>query len=886
MALTRFWAKTGEGWKDLPEADRRYHPLLYHLLDVAAVTETIWDEALARTVRQRLETALGPDARKTVIYLAAMHDLGKASPGFQGQVPELGRPLQLRFDRILSDVGHGVITTRLLCDDPFLRLSPTVLAGITGGHHGSFPRSEGLGLGATTLGDKGWRLAREALAATVRAALGIERALGADQAELIDPGAVPLLAGLISVADWIGSNQDHFPCDTMPGGEAELPASAYWTIARSHAREALEVLGWLPAVTFAPEVPFDVLFPQFPPNELQQVVARLAAQQRGPYLMIVEAPMGQGKTEAAFLATDHALSRRFARGAYVAMPTQATSNAMFERFYSGYLKDRGHQGRLNLQLVHGDALLALTGAKDGEVSDYQVHGADADAASWFSARKRPLLAPFGVGTIDQSLLSVLQTRHWFVRLFGLASKVVVFDEVHAYDTYMTTILERLLHWLSEMDCTVILLSATLPAAQRQALVEAYSGRCDLEHVPYPRVTICSQRRYPDRRAGAAPESTPVPVGTGYHLALSQVRTDLADLARTLAERLTAGGCAAVICNTVNRAIEVHDYLKGHLADTECLLFHARTLTMWRRERERQVLSKFGKEEAHKQPDGTHLNPNRPERAVLVATQVIEQSLDLDFDFMISEMAPVDLLLQRAGRMHRHHRRRKAGLEAPRLVISGDMAQSGPPPESFGRGNESVYERYILLRTWLALRDRNGLCIPGDVEKLIDDVYGEAGAAPDTEWAEALATAEADMRYRQAEAAKEATKLLVSPPEPPEEMVEAFNSRLADDEDPSCDASVRAATRQGDPSVRVVLLPGGTSLTCDPGVKEVRELLDRSVSLNHKGLFAELMQREAPKEWQRNGHLRYARLVWLDSNGVAQVAQYQLSVDEEWGVRIK
>ena len=187
------------------------------------------------------------------------------------------------------------------------------------------------------------------------------------------------------------------------------------------------------------------------------------------------------------------------------MPTQATGNAMFGRVLNDYLKRRGHQGKLNLQLVHGDALLAQTAeVSEGEIPEFNPEDigdeGDVEAQSWFTAKKRPLLAPFGVGTIDQSLLSVLQTKHWFVRLFGLAGKVVIFDEVHAYDAYMSTILERLLHWLAEVDCTVILLSATLPEAKRRALAKAYSGRDDGEGKRYPRITLARPRHYPDAEA--------------------------------------------------------------------------------------------------------------------------------------------------------------------------------------------------------------------------------------------------------------------------------------------------------------------------------------------------------------------------------------------------
>ena len=315
-----------------------------------------------------------------------------------------------------------------------------------------FPRSdESLKVGKDTLGDSDWDTARqkliEELAQTVK--FDLERP-AQRKSEITDPAVVPILAGFIFVVDWIGSNQDYFACAAECGTSFGVSAAEYWTKAQDQARKALATLSWVPAVSFAAEAPFNAVFSGFVANSLQEAAIESASKQTSPYLMNIEAPMGQGKTEAALYAADMAMSRGFARGMYIAMPTQATGNAMFTRVLDDYLKKRGHRGKLNLQLVHGDALLARMGElKEGDITEFRPksigYDGDPEAQSWFAAKKRPLLAPFGVGTIDQSLLSVLQTKHWFVRLFGLAGKVVIFDEVHAYDAYMSTILERLLH---------------------------------------------------------------------------------------------------------------------------------------------------------------------------------------------------------------------------------------------------------------------------------------------------------------------------------------------------------------------------------------------------------------------------------------------------------
>lgn len=887
--LPQFWAKTARDGTARNQVDSRYHPLMFHMLDVAAVAQLVWDHCLTPQLRNRLECSLRTDARTEIAFLSGAHDLGKASPGFQKKVAELSQLCGLPLSPNDQDRPHGFISAHILKEVTSPSAASAVLGQIAGGHHGVFPRSLELRMGRDTLGNNSWKTAQQQVLQELANTLGYDLSHAAQCArEVTDPAIVPILAGFVSVVDWIGSDQESFPCAAEYGTPVHTSTKEYWTNAQAQARKALEKLGWLPAVTFAHEARFDTVFSGFTPNTLQTAAIALASKQTSPYLMIVEAPMGQGKTEASLYAADMAMCRGFARGMYIAMPTQATGNAMFKRVLDDYLRNRGHKGNLNLQLVHGDALLARM-PQEGEITEFSPNsvgdGGDVEAQSWFTAKKRPLLAPFGVGTIDQSLMSVLQTKHWFVRLFGLAGKVVIFDEVHAYDAYMSTILERLLHWLAEVDCTVILLSATLPEGKRKALAKAYSGRDDGEYRHYPRITLARPRRYPDKQADQTPACREVAVGTASQIDLHFAKTDLDSLTETIGQRLEHGGCAAVICTTVDRSIEVYEQLRDHLKNTECSLFHARTLQVWRRERELGVLSKFGR--GAKLADGTYANPNRPARAVLVATQVIEQSLDLDFDLMVSEMAPVDLLLQRCGRLHRHRRRRPTDLETPQFTVLCDAEAGGPPPESFGKRVEFVYDRYILLRTWLTLRRREKLEVPAEIEALVEEVYGELATACDVEWTAALEQARTRMLRTHNESEKAAGRLLVCQPNSPTDLIEEFNDQLADDEDPQVHKTVRAATREGDPSITIVMLPSNIALTAAPDVTEVRTLLDRSAKLSHRGIFQTLLHAgESPTEWARSAHLRHARLLRLDNRNQAAVGDYVVTVDEELGIVVE
>jgi CRISPR-associated endonuclease/helicase Cas3 len=892
----QLWAKTSREKEDISPADWRYHPLICHMLDVAAVAAVMWDHCIAQSLQEILKDSLGTYARALIVFLSGAHDLGKGSPAFQKKEPRLLPQLEkmgFRFSNNEQNRPHGFISAHVLNEFLELSTASAVIARIAGGHHGVFPRAVDLNLGRDTLGNgnRNWDKARRALLEELACVVGLDCGQATQSMNgIIRPGVVPILAGLISVADWIGSNQDFFPCLAEYDALVDIKTTDYWLIAQNRARSALEELGWLPAVRFAVEAGFETVFKGLSPNALQMRTIELVSKRISPYLMIIEAPMGEGKTEAALYAADVAMSRGFARGMYIAMPTQATSNAMFSRVLNDYLRRRGHEGRLNLQLVHGDALLASRTAapKEGEIKEFKPddgEDGDMEAQSWFTAKKRPLLAPFGVGTIDQSLLSVLQTKHWFVRLFGLAGKVVIFDEVHAYDAYMSTILERLLHWLAEVDCTVILLSATLPETKRSALISAYSGRDDLEYGRYPRITLAFPYHYPRAEAIGPDVCIDVPMGVPRTIGVRFANTDLATLAGIIKQKLEHGGCCAVVCNTVDRSIEVYRFLSDDLNDTMCVLFHARTLQMWRRMREEEVICKFGKGE--ESSDGTYMNSNRPKRAVLIATQVIEQSLDLDFDIMISEIAPVDLLLQRFGRLHRHPRRRPKGLESPQFIIACDAGPNGPPPESFGVSNEHVYDRYILLRTWLALRQREKIEVPGEIEALIETVYGVPPSIESADWEEALRQARQKAEFDQAESEKAARRLMVSEPKDPSDLVEEFNDQLVDDEDPQVHESIRAATRESDPFITVVMQPASKDYTTVSDVSEVRKLLDWSVKLSHRGIYHALVDKgESPTEWSKNVHLRHARLLWLDEQGQGTVGDYVLKVDEKLGVIIE
>lgn len=924
------------------------------MADVAAVTERLWTECVPLRTRGWIAGSLGlPEAVAGgwVTYLAGLHDLGKGSPVFQFQAPggadrvwAAGFPGHAPHAEDKAQAPHATVTQATLAEAiaPLAQLPPRLVgrfAEILGGHHGAFPKAGAtrhIRCAAVLVGGPLWRQARARLAAELAEALGV--ALDQPPTRVPDIAASLWLAGLISVADWIGSDPRFFPLAcTYTMDAAGEPAGAYMTRSRASAARALAELGWSAWRAPATVRAFADLFPHLPEPRPLQVAGNAIAQAFAapePWLAIVEAPMGEGKTELALQLVDRWRAEGLA-GGYVALPTQATSNQMFGRVRE-FLRRVYPDDVVNLHLLHGHADLS------SELQDLRREGqlllkpehVDEDepsgspspagviAAEWFTKKKHGLLAEYGVGTVDQLLLSVLQTRHGFVRLFGLAGKTVVVDEVHAYDAYMSTLLERVLEWLAALGSAVLLLSATLPAARRDRLIAAYArGRVAretandgsassspaAEPAGYPRLTLSD---------GAIVRAIPV-------IASADVRKDVAirwvsfeppalgmagsfRVGEELLAELVDGGCAVVICNTVARAQRTYAALRRSLATREpgwCELglLHARFPFNERAKREGRALEAFGKPGVGQ----------RPHRAILVSTQIVEQSLDLDFDLMVTELPPIDLLLQRLGRLHRHRVRdahRPPGLKRPTVWIGGPTLVDGAP--TFERGNELVYGAHPLLRTWLTLQTPEGrdrIQIPEEIEPLVEAVYDDRPCPDDVPApvAERWQVSRAELEGELEEEQEEAQRRWLREPTAEETLLCNLMPRPLYEDAPEFHPAHQALTRLTELTVRVVLLwrradghlafePGGPVAPAPerhtPTVREAGEFLQRSLGLSDRRIVYSLIKRDVPRGWRDSALLRDHRLVVLDADGSEvpgeSIRKWQLRLDAELGVVVE
>jgi CRISPR-associated endonuclease/helicase Cas3 len=687
------------------------------------------------------------------------------------------------------------------------------------------------------------------------------------------------LAGLTAVADWLGSDASVFTYAQTP-----VSFDTYRTCSRERAELILDRAGWQRPREATPRT-FEELFPGYVPRSLQTELATALEQTHAPCLVIIESTMGDGKTEAALLVAESLAPRAGQAGLYVGLPTQATSNQMLgrvERFL-----DSTALGRTNLHLVHGDAALS---DQYRELRLRSIHGdtaaSNVAAETWFAQSKRALLASHAVGTIDQSLMGVLQTKHSFVRLFALAGKTVVLDEVHAYDTYTSQLLDRLVAWLSCLGTTVVVLSATLPKRRRMQLIQKYGATPPTQEASYPRLTIASRNE--QARSIGTSASRP-----SQRVRMQRVDDDLEGVARALCDAIKDGGTVAWICNTVARAQTAYAAVRNHLrsqglaASVRLDLLHSRFLRKDRQAREREAERLYGPPRAAEQSA-------RPERGILIGTQVLEQSLDLDFDLMVTDLSPIDLLLQRSGRLHRHERPRPAAHTEPVLWLVMPTEQDGLPDFRKVAGVYTVKAPDVIFRTWWELRGTTHLEIPESLEMWVERVYGDAGTRPtEPELLGMLETAERNAAETRIVDWRKAEQALLFEPDDAvrTDRFGSLGADLVEDESGDVHATLVANTRLAEPSADVVFLwdkdghlsldEGGTQrVSLDTEAhRDTRAFLEHSAKIELRRLRQLGGCVSQPNEWRARAALRFK---WLLRLGEASLAA-GVRVDAELGV---
>ncbi len=725
-------------WGKAEKEGERYHLLAYHCLDVAAVLEVLFETN--PLLRERVELLSPLPFNQTLplfLFFTALHDIGKFSLPFQNKrldiADQLGIP-PYTIECTIHHTTHGwwlyqkhLFTTFAAEKNiPIHKnhkrvLSP--LVSVVMGHHGT--PVDGAVKGSRNH-FKG-TLSHAAAFACDMARMFIPSSLNIPADEESFRSLSWLFSGLCVLADWIGSNNQWFPfqSDIMPLNDYRKKQ------ALPQARKAVSDCGLLPPTPLITH-DFHTLLPHLPadahPSPLQSHALSNSIRTQGPQLHIFEDLTGGGKTEAALLATHALITQGEGHGLYVGLPTMATANAMYSRLADSYQALFSSQSDTpSLMLAHGArhinqqyiSSIPLEKVRQGAGKEND----EPFCATWLADnRKKALLAPCGAGTLDQALLAILPVRHQSLRLAGLAQNILVADEVHAYDEYTTELLCTLLSFQGALGGSVILLSATMPQNLRYRLTEAFALGAGYE-IPEPAGEAFPLATCVDR---LGIEETPI-ASVRSISAVVELTDDETDVYKKLLEVRQAKGCAIWIRNTVEQAKTAYTTLihEHAVPDQDILLFHARFTLTDRRRIENKALRLFGK------------NSTQADRAgkILIATQVVEQSLDLDADFITSDLAPMELMLQRLGREHRHIRAwRPKGFEFPiLLVLSPDptMEASASWYEDVLGKAKYVYPRPALLwRTARLLKEsgRIDLCpddqgnIP-EARRLIEKAYG-------------------------------------------------------------------------------------------------------------------------------------------------------------------
>lgn len=919
-AVQSLWAK-----KSNVNGSLLWLPLTVHMVDTASVARKLWNQWLPDGIRQMITNGMIGEGHEEplqlLLFLAAVHDLGKATPVFQAkQTFPLCYELDKRIEEGATAAGlpmrpiHDFInankTTHALATQVLLLHAGCHknVAAVLGAHHGKPPELTALDKYGLNTYEFNYRLEKtdKKMWTSVQSEL-IHFALKLSGLDNVKKIPVPnlkaqvLLSGLIIMADWIASNARCFPYIRLDDMDASLNHKIRLKEAwkRLSFPKPWEVSNdWMSLNLYQERFSFDK------PTTMQSLVEQTAAAIQAPGILVLEAPMGSGKTEAALACAEIFANKTKRTGVFFALPTQATSDGILPRLIN-WINELDADAH-SIELAHGkaqfndefQALKHLEGSANvglGEESGAFVH-------QWFEGHKKALLADFVVGTIDQLLLAALKQKHVMLRHLGLAGKVVIIDECHAYDAYMSQYLKRALNWLGAYHVPVIVLSATLPAQKRQMVIEAYLNR-DLtpkqEKDPLGRRPILKDkptedwiesRAYPliTYTDGVEIKHLSVPaIGeVSREVALDYISEDY--LADKLDDLLLEGGCAGVIVNTVKRAQDLTKVLCERFGNETVRLLHSQFLAPDRMEKESELrleLGKPGKE------------TKRPKKRIVVGTQVLEQSLDIDFDIIITDICPMDLLLQRIGRLHRHKRIRPAKLESAYCFLIGVNG------DEFEEGAEAIYGKYLLLRTkaFLSLQ----IILPDDIPKLVQDVYDEdLDLYPEPSgYKEAKCEQEKRIKYKE----ELARKFRIDPPWPNHSysLVGWLDTDVSDQHG-------EAAVRDTDESMEVLLIQmkrngsmyflpwieKGRVIPLDrvPDNKLARALARQRIRLPRSlcapwiidKTIAELEYRNSQffTEWQESSWLKGELFLVLDENCNANLCGYHLNYDRINGLECK
>lgn len=927
------WAKTDRSddqstdWLNLPQ----------HMMDSAQVGAYLWSHYLSENHRSFIQDQLdlsSEDCQRFVAFLCGSHDVGKASHSFASQLNESSRysfladqiratglslPATVPPDQWSPHSAASYIILARFFDQKFGQSSYRTLSHlgqILGAHHGLPAGSDhrkNAKCEVDNLSD-GWAIAHNELLSKILELTQAEPAIIQllSQRTKLKDNAKMILTGVVIMADWIASNANYFPLGLFePSDQRARFESATSKLRLPPSWKPEDFSYRTPAEIYAAKFLWDAASS---PRPVQEAVIEVLNVENPPSMLIIEAPMGEGKTEAALVAAEKLAHLNGCSGIFFGAPTMATTDALFTRI-KRWAEQSHNSPVISMYLGHSKNQLNPFYTSMGRYAHFNLDDEDQRSAhnhsqiiahQWFRGRKQGILSSLVVATVDQVLMMALQSKHLMLRHLGLAGKVVVIDEVHSYGAYMNHYMEAALRWLGSYGAPVVLLSATLPHETKAKLAAAYQSglrgkRTSVEAVPsaglaYPVITAVAAESVDVYEVEASSRSTTYTV--------EPMADDDASLRQLLGQVREDGGCLLVICNTVDRAQAAYQLAQQQIGD-EAYLLHSRYTAVERVQRESHLVQELG--------PGASLGQGRPDRRIVVATQVVEQSLDLDFDCMVTDIAPIDLILQRLGRLHRHQRLpgdRPQWAQKPRLYVRG--MQELPTENSspvFAPGVDAVYQPALLLPTCSELSLHVGaervLKVPSEIPSLVEAVYSSPHVLPAWEDTYQRFRQQFDSELETARKKSESFRAELS------RSVREFSEVWAAQSGDLSDEEGAAQVRDTEPTLEVVLvqkvgdgyyaplpwlvedvespaLPVGFTPDTDAAYLLAQCTVRLPYQLSRPWLLDEVLnqlEQTTDLAWQKSPLLKGLLQVTLDENFETELAGFRLRYSQELGLEL-
>lgn len=732
----KYWGKAN---KD--EGIYSWHPFAYHCLDVAVVALQWWKHS--KNLKRSMIYEIGLEEEKAkawVLFFVALHDLGKLDLRFQAKVRELAEKnysIDLSSKEIQREYYHGDEGYRWFVQESeeiFGSLKPSKVRGLqnwfaaTAGHHGSIP-TDGSDNSIATYDDNDLlnMSEQDKQSRTQWIEDLIELFLTPVGISIEDiPTKQPpvLLAGFCSICDWLGSNTDYFCYESHADKKT---TKEYLDSKLDKANEILFDFGLLSRVKTKGGMKY--LYPPYIPRNIQTLVEKLAVE---PSLVIMEANTGSGKTEAALAFATKLLAAGYAENITFALPSQATANAMLPRLEK--VAPLIFESSSNIILAHGNSIFnekfkELIEQAKKQTNAQKNEEATLQCSEWLaSSKKRAFLGQIAVTTVDQVMLSAISSlRHYFVRSFGVAKSVLIIDEVHAYDAYMYGILEEVIKQQRKAGGSIILLSATLPSYQKETLCRAWGHTQKVSTKTYPLIIQATTGNITPLQYQLENDSDLQNKEVKIELWKNQDIAIVDENLKRIVDAAEKGAKVALICNLVDDA-QIYFQQLRELTDVEVDLFHSRFRFTDRLEKEKGVIKNYGE-------------GSKSMGRILVGTQVIEQSLDIDFDWIITFLCPIDLLFQRIGRLFRHEKEARPIEEAVCTIVVPDSIDLGSlktATNSFGK-HQFIYKSIrTLYRTLQWLEREKSISFPSAYREWIESVYAQDSWENEPEIIEQLA----------------------------------------------------------------------------------------------------------------------------------------------------